>query len=138
MAGALAYRPDASRARVLIGFQPGSYNDVKLIEVLKDLRLQLRGKATLLWDGLPSHRSQTMKAFIATQRHWLVVEQLPAYAPDLNPVEPMWSSLKGTELANLCVDTIDECVHAAQRGIDRIRSDRQLAFNFLHHTGLSL
>ena len=31
-----------------------------------------------------------------TQRPWLVVERLPAYAPELNPVEGLWSSLKGS------------------------------------------
>lgn len=138
MAGALAYRPDGQRARTLIHFHPGAYNDLVLIEVLKHLRRQLRAKVTLIWDGLPSHRSKIMEAFVATQRRWLVVEPLPAYAPDLNPVEGMWSNLKGSELANLCVDTIDECVDVARDGIDRIRTDRALAFSFLRQTGLSL
>jgi transposase len=31
----------------------------------------------------------------------LVVERLPAYAPELNPVEKLWANLKGAELANL-------------------------------------
>jgi transposase len=48
-----------------------------------------------------------MKLFIASQRHWLVVERLPAYAPDLNPVEMIWGNLKSSELANLCVEAID-------------------------------
>lgn len=138
MAGALAYRPDASRARLLIAFHSGAYNDMSLIEVLKDLHRQLRGKVTLLWDGLPSHRSKSMQAYIRSQRRWLVVERLPAYAPDLNPVEGMWSNLKGQELANLCVDTLEECVVAASAGIDRMRTDKMLAFAFLRQTGLSL
>ena len=47
-------------------------------------------KAALVWDGLGAHRSRAMRAFLATQRDWLVVERLPAYAPDLNPVEALW------------------------------------------------
>jgi transposase len=59
-----------------------------LIGVLGELRRFLGGeKATLLWDGLPAHRSTTMRAWLNTQRSWLVVERLPAYAPELNPVE---------------------------------------------------
>jgi hypothetical protein len=42
-----------------------------------------------------------MRAWLGTQRSWLVVERLPAYAPELNPVEGLWSWLKGTLLANL-------------------------------------
>jgi transposase len=41
----------------------------------------------LLWDGLPAHRSRAMRAWLATQRSWLVVERLPAYATELNPTE---------------------------------------------------
>jgi hypothetical protein len=50
-----------------------------------------------------------------------VVEPLPGYAPDLNPVEGLWSSLKGVELANLAGDTLAEVIAAAERGIQRIR-----------------
>ena len=57
----------------------------------------------------------------ATQRSWLAVERLPSYAPDLNPVEGLWGNLKGTELADLCVDTIAETEYNARRGVRRIR-----------------
>lgn len=33
---------------------------------------------------------------------------LPAYAPELNPVEAIWAYLKKHEIANLCLDTIGE------------------------------
>jgi transposase len=102
------------------------------------LRRALGGqKATLLWDGLPAHRSRAMHAW-RCQRSWLVVEPLPAYAPDLNPVEPLWSSLKGVELANLAGDTLDDVIAAAERGIQRIRHTHHLPFSFLRYCGLSL
>jgi hypothetical protein len=72
------------------------------------------------------------------QRSWLVVEPLPAYAPELNPVEPLWSSLKGMELATLAGGTLDDVIAAAERGIQRIRQTHHLAFSFLRHRGLSL
>ncbi|MGH9184298.1 MAG: hypothetical protein ACRD0U_00530, partial [Acidimicrobiales bacterium] len=53
---------------------PGAYNDESLIEFLADLRGHLDGaKVTLIWDGLPSHRSRRMQAWTAAQRGWLVV-----------------------------------------------------------------
>lgn len=54
----------------------------------------------LVWDGLSAHWSQAMRAWVAEQ-DWLTLERLPAYAPELNPVELLWSSLKKRELANL-------------------------------------
>ena len=66
----------------LLHVQPGSYDTAGLIEVIRELRVFLGGeKATLVWDGLPAHRSHAMAAFLATQRDWLVVERLPGYAP---------------------------------------------------------
>ena len=101
MAGVLAYRPDRSQAKLVFQTRPGSYNTESLIEFLTELRRHLRGKpVVLIWDGLSAHRSRDMKAWQATQRHWLVVEQLPSYAHDLNPLELVWGNLKATELAN--------------------------------------
>jgi transposase len=72
----------------------------RLIEVLGELCRFLGGeKAALLWDGLSAHPSTAMRAWLNPQRSWLVVERLPAYAPELNPVEGLWSSLKAVELA---------------------------------------
>jgi transposase len=89
-----------------------------LIEVLGELRRFLGGeKATLLWNGLPAHRSRAMQAWLNRQRSWLVVERLPAYAPELNPVEGLWSSLKAVELANLTSPTLAEVIHQAHQGI---------------------
>jgi DDE superfamily endonuclease len=67
--------------------------------------------------------------------HWLSVERLPGYAPDLNPIENVWGNLKSQELANLCSNTIGDI---AEDGLDRIGSDAALCFAFLHHSGLKL
>jgi transposase len=107
--------------------------------VLGELRKFLGGeKATLLWDGLPAHRSAAMGAWLRRQRSWLVVERLPAYAPDLNPVEPLWSSLKAVELANLTGPTLAEVIQQAHRGVERIRRTPHLTYSFLRHAGLSV
>ena len=79
-----------------------------------------------------------MNAWIDNQRRWLVVERLPAYAHDLNPVELVWGNVKAVELANLCPDTIEEARAAAEAGLERAGTSYQLCFNFLAHTGLSL
>jgi transposase len=139
MSGALALRPDRSQAALLFQIKQGAYNTDSLIEFLTDLHDHFGAdKVTLIWDGLPSHRSKQMKAWIATQRHWLIVEQLPGYAYDLNPIEQVWGNLKTVELANLCPDTIDQAQTAAEAGLERIGTSYQLCFAFLTHTGLSL
>jgi hypothetical protein len=67
-----------------------------------------------------------------------VVERLPAYAPDLNPVEGLWSNLKDQELANLTCDTLGEAIQTAWQGIGRVRQAWWLPYSFLRRAGLSL
>jgi transposase len=139
MAAALCYGVRGGGAQLAFHVRAGSYDSDSLIEVLKDLRRFLGGeKATLLWDGLPSHRSTAMRQWIRTQRSWLVVERLPTYAPDLNPVEGLWSSLKAVELANLAAPTLAEVIQQAHRGVERVRHTPHLAYSFLRHAGLSV
>jgi len=139
MSAAVCFAPERSDAALIFGMRPGAYNDVALMEFLLELHGHLGGdKVTLIWDGLPSHRSRAMRAFIAEQQRWLVVEALPPYAYDLNPVEQVWGNLKGTELANLCPDTIHEAAEIVEEGLCRIGSEARLCFAFLRHCGLRL
>jgi hypothetical protein len=93
--------------------RPGSYNAASLIGFLKDLKRQMGGhKAILVWDGLPG------------------------YSPDLNPVEPVWGTVKGRELAKRCAANLGESRTALRSGLERDRRSGSLPFSFLHHTGL--
>lgn len=68
----------------------------------------------------------------------MVVERLPAYAPELNPTEGLWPSLKAVELANLTSPSPAEVIDQAHKGIERVRQTPHLACSFLRHTGLSV
>ena len=139
MASALGFAPDGSDAMLVFSMRAGSFNDESLMEFITELRELLEGdKVTLIWDGLPSHRSRAMNQFLKTQRYWLVTERLPAYGHDLNPVEQVWGNLKNRELANLCPDSIEEAAVSADDGLMRIGGDTQLCLSFLKHCGLSL
>jgi transposase len=139
MAAALCYGSRGGGAQLAFHHQVGAYDTTTLIGALQELRRFLGGqKATLVWDGLPAHRSHAMGAWLRRQRSWLVVERLPGYAPELNPVEQLWANLKGNELANLAGERLDDVIAAAERGVQRIRRTHWLAFAFLRHCGLSL
>jgi transposase len=138
LAGALAYEPDGSNAHLVFELRPGAYNDETLIEFLRELNEIEQRRVLLIWDGLPAHRSRRMTDWVERQRAWLAVEQLPGYAPDLNPLEQAWGNLKSQELANLCSDTIDAVAEVAEHGLDRIGTDADLCFAFLKHSGLRL
>jgi transposase len=139
LAGFICYHPDGRRVRLLTDHTIGAYNTTKLIEALRRLPSLLDGAAVILvWDGLPAHRSTDMKAWLAEQADWLQVVQLPGYAPDLNPVEPLWSAIKGKDLANYAATDLTDLWRAARRGLTRIRRNPTLLWSFLAHTGLTI
>ena len=68
--------------------QQDAYDTDRLIGVLDQLKGFYAGqRVVLLWDGLSAHWSYKMRAHLDTHRHWLTVERLPGYAPELNPTE---------------------------------------------------
>lgn len=138
VAAALAFRWDGRRSRLFFQMRSSPYTAASLIGFLRQLQRHFRGRPViLLWDGLPAHRSRRMRAYLAQQRGWLTVERLPAYAPELNPAEPLFGNVKGGELANHCGD-LPILAAAFRNGMARVRRRRDLALAFLRHAGLSL
>ncbi|WP_424889101.1 transposase [Streptomyces sp. XH2] len=124
------YAADAARGpRLCFHLKPGSYDTASLIEVLEQVRT--------FWDGLSAYWSRGTRAWAAEQ-DWLTLERLPAYAPELNPVELLWSAIKTRELANLAGDHLADVADATERGIHRVCSNAQLPWSFLTHTGLTI
>lgn len=64
--------------------------------------------------------------------------RLPAYAPDINPVEGLWANILGQELANRSVKDLGEMVEGVRNGFSRVHSENWLLHSFLDHAGLSL
>ena len=140
MAGVACYRPDGADARLAFHLREGAYDTAQLIPIVQALGRLLGGEAPVIvvWDNLPAHTSLAMRAWVRAQHAWLTVEYLPAYAPDLNPVEGLWANLKGVELANRACWSLEELAAAAEQGIGRVRGEPKLLFGFLHQAGLSL
>ena len=90
----------------------------------------------LVWDGLNTHTSRAMRELIAA-RAWLTVFQLPAYAPELNPVEPVWSNLKRS-LANLTKHNINQLTALVKTRLRRMQYQPGLLDGFLAKTRLDL
>ena len=106
--GALSVSPVARRCGLYFSTLPdGFFTAEAVVEFLRDLLRHLRGKVVVLWDGGPNHKGPLIRAFLRRNRR-LTLERLPAYAPDLNPVEVVWSWLKYGQLANYVPDGIPE------------------------------
>jgi hypothetical protein len=73
-----------------------------VVEFLKHLIRHIPGPMILIWDRLSAHKSRMVQDFIAEQHGRIHTEYVPAYAPDLNPVEYLWGHWKQHELPNVC------------------------------------
>ena len=113
--------------RLFLQVREGSYDSAAVVGFLRVLLRKVRGSILLIWDGSPIHRGQAVKDFLrcgAAKR--LHLEQLPGYAPDLNPDEGIWNYLKRVELANVCCRDLDELRLHVIRARERVRHKRDI------------
>lgn len=129
--GLIVSTPSGRKPRLYLRIFKGTINSKEIIRFFKELRRHLKGRKLLLvWDRLPSHRSKEMKEFMETQK-WLKIEFLPPYAPELNPLEYLWSSGKRKDLANLYAENLIDIDKAIYRYKSRLRRQPHLLTGFL-------
>jgi transposase len=75
----------------------------------------------IIWDGAPWHRSQTVR----TQAQQLGIQliQLPAYSPDLNPIEGLWKWMREEVTQHVCHDSLQDLFRDCKAFIERINLD---------------
>jgi hypothetical protein len=132
MRSRLIYRTMIHRGRK---GEPKGFREPDLGALLNAAHQQLAGPIVLVWDRLNNHTSQAMRELIAA-RPWLRVYQLPAYAPELNPAEAVWSHLKRS-LANLAAGTITQMAHLTKTRLKSMQYAPGLIDGYLAGTGLS-
>jgi putative transposase len=108
----------------------------RLRRLLDAAHQQLGGPIVLVWDNLNTHVSRTMHELIDA-RLWLTVYQLPPYAPELNPVEGVWSHLKRS-LANLTKHSLDQLTALVKTRLKRMQYRPRLIEGLIAKTALDL
>ena len=84
------------------------------------------GNLTVIWDGAPIHRSRLVQDYVKGTGGRIVVERLPPYAPELNPVEYMWGNLKQHQIANLIATQFWDLSFEATAALRRMRRRRTI------------
>lgn len=98
---------------------PGTIKAPQCIEFLEGLRKQIKRKLLVIWDGLPVHKSAAVRDYLDSINGQIQIAFLPAYSPDLNPVEYLFGHLKPHELGNFCPTSFAHLSDFARR---RLRS----------------
>lgn len=91
----------------------------------------------LVMDRLAAHRSAA-KRLVARFGRRVAVEYLPAYAPELNPVEQVWGHTKYVDLANFIPDDVSHLEWEVTNSIEQTASDQRLLRAFFQHAKLVL
>jgi putative transposase len=124
--GALTVSPVAQRPGFYFATAvDGYFSAERVVEFLRDLLRHLPGKVVVLWDGGGNHKGPVIRKFLGRNKR-LRLERLPAYAPDLNPVEAVWSWLKYGQLANFVPDGIDQLDDEAVDRLIELKFDPDL------------
>lgn len=108
--------------KLYLTVQERAYCGADVVGFLKHLARHISGKLLVIWDGAPIHRSRVVKEYLsngAAQR--IHLEQLPSYAPELNPSEGIWNYLKRVELKNLCCQSISHLGYELRKAKERLR-----------------
>jgi transposase len=144
LAALIAVKPGC-RARLIYRVHRGrghgkdrrkGFTETGYARLLDAAHQQLGGPIVLVWDNLNTHVSGVM-ADLAAARDWLTVYQLPPYAHELNPVEPVWSHLKRS-LANLAKRNLAQLTALVKTRLRRMQYQPRLLDGFLASTGLDL
>jgi len=78
----------------------------------------------LVEDNGPIHTSKLSQAALAARGHWLTVEWLPKYAPELNDIEIVWHDLKAYNLAHQTFADSDALERAIQKAVTDLNQER--------------
>lgn len=98
---------------------------------------RLQRRLILVMDRWSVHRSAA-KRLVGRFPCRVQIEWLPAYAPELNPDEQVWTRTKYVDLANYIPADIDELGRAVRRSIRRTGSQQSLLRSFFKHAKLKL
>jgi transposase len=144
MAGMACYKP-GERSRLIYAIreyrgrkdEPKGFGWRDFRDLIVRARFQLGGPIVLVWDNLRLHLTAGMREFIEANAEWLTVFHLPAYAPDLNPQEGIWSLVK-RQIGNLAAADLGQITRAVKRRLKRIQYRPELVDGCLVATGLML
>ncbi|MFI0092029.1 transposase [Streptomyces bobili] len=129
----LIHRP---RAHLLLKGARKSFSWKDYRDLLVRAHIQLGGPIVVIWDNLNTHLAAGLKRYEA-EHDWLTTVRLPPYAPDLNPVEAVWSLVRRA-MANSAFDTPDDLDRKLRRELRRIHLRPHLIDGCLTATGLTI
>jgi transposase len=114
----------------------GSIKSDQVIATLEHVQRHVPDKIILIWDRARTHKSKKTQAFLAAHPE-ICVEELPAYAPELNPEEYCHGNVKH-HLKNARLMDKEQMRQMLNCGFARLRRRPDLLLSFFHAARLSV
>ncbi len=137
--GAMTIRLEPKKFGFLFHLSPDNVNfrGHSVTEFLAHVQNKLNSHVTVVWDSIRIHSAEHVKHYLA-KHPTMAVEILPPYAPELNPVDNIWSYIKYNRLANFCPHDLAELRKCVKAELFRIQKMPDLLESLFLHTGLTL
>ena len=134
---AINFSPLHRRLGLYFQIDDQDVNFEKVMAFITLLHQHLRRKFILVLDRYSAHR-KAVRLLQSKHPDWFEVAWLPAYAPDLNPVEMLWNHTKYADLANFIPQDIDDLHQAVAHSMENTRPKRHLIRSFFRYAKLDL
>jgi transposase len=114
------------------------FNNDRVAVFIEHLMRVIPKRMIVVWDRGNMHKGDPIRGAVERFHPRLTLEILPAYAPMLDPVEPIFSWLKYSRLCNFAPANAHELNDAIVRELDNVINDQQRLRNFWHASELPL
>ncbi len=85
---------------------------------------ELLKPVVIVLDNGPIHTSKASRAALAERAHWMTVEWLPKYAPELNDIERVWLDLKANHLAHQTFTDPEDLNRTIHNAVTELNAER--------------
>jgi len=131
VAAALWLPPDRKSLRLSFQTLANQFFDPQYSALfLEALTHEVGGKVIVVWDGGPMHKGGPIREVLEHYSERLSLERLPPYAPQINPVEPVWSWLKHSRLCNYAPKSAVDLEGRVLAGLKQAAQDERLVKGF--------
>lgn len=127
--GAVTLSPRRRRIRTPFQIHTDNIRTAEAMAFIRALKKYVRGPLIIVWDRWSVHRSTAKKILNSRLKH-IDFEWLPAYSPELNPVEARWSHTKFGDLANFVPDDTPELKRAVRQSLKKQTTNHELKCSF--------
>ena len=101
-----------------------------IVNFLRQISKQISGEIIIYCDGLPQHKSALVKNYLEKHKR-ITIKRFPAYSPDMNPDECVWSYVKTRMIPNLGITNVLDLPKKVKSAFHKLQKRKDLIVSFL-------